>query len=378
MHTSFHDHRWKDGGIVIDIDTDTECRFVADWLEQLDLMRYVQVQYETCNDGSTARFRLQQEFADAWAPDCDTTQLCSKRALDTERDERDLEREILLAMLLTPIAFAFPSYAELASAVRIRANIVQAARKTALAFHTSEAERPADYWTYREGCGFTLLPGKSLITALQKATQPEASGTLYSFSCYRATEYVTLLGIAQELAVCNPQLLAKLEQHWESRAIMSGRFHDVFLREYGSMEEPLPLKYFVPGDRIWFRNPDARSSDVTGYEGSWVMYLGGGLFTNFWKRDQPYTLNAKCIELYHWRNAAFHDRDGNLQIDEEIVEERVHASLRNPYEIEQILHTMLRYREPSGVYVNGGCIDTTREYARRVCPGTSDLVLPSH
>src|SRR3546814_17994260 len=77
-----------------------------------------------------------------------------------------------------------------------------------------------------------------------------------------------------------------LQRQWETRAIMSGQFHDVFLHEFGSMTEPLPPKYYIPGDRLWFRNPDEHSSNVEGYEGSWVFYVGDGLFTNFWKRDQ--------------------------------------------------------------------------------------------
>ncbi|MBL8490281.1 MAG: hypothetical protein JNM82_05825, partial [Rhodocyclaceae bacterium] len=47
-----------------------------------------------------------------------------------------------------------------------------------------------------------------------------------------------------------------------------------------------------------------------------------------------------------------------------------------PAEVADILGHMERLREPKGCYGNGGCIDTTREYPRWVCPGTSDLVLP--
>jgi len=281
-------------------------------------------------------------------------------------------------MLLGPVAFEFPNHAELASAVRIRKNIVEAACRTELAFQTDEAERPADCWTYAKGRGFTLLPGSHLVTALRKATQPDVSGRLYSFSCYRATEYVILLGIAQELIACNPELFRQLQRQWETRAIMSGEFHEVFLREYGSMSEPLPPKYYVPGDRLWFRNPDDHSSDVTGYEGSWVLYLGGGLFTNLWKRGKPYTLASKCLELFHWRHATFRDQTGELRIGETKVEELVRTSMNDPAEVERILKIMLRLREPQGVYVDGGCIDTSREFPRWVCTGTSDLVLPGH
>jgi len=327
-------------------------------------------------DACIADYRLRTELAAHWAPGGDTLGLCAKLGLDTAASRTDLEREILLAMLLAPRPLIFPSHAELAAAVRIRCNIVEAARRTTLDFHTTEAERPADCWHYAEGRGFVLLPGKSLIEALTKATQPDESGTLYSFSCYRATEYVILLGIAQELERSNPALLQRLESLWRSRAIMSGEFHEVFLEEYGSMEEPLPPKYFVPGDRTWFRNPDDHSSDVTGYEGSWVMYLGNGLFTNFWKRNQPYTMTGKCLEIFHWRHATWRDAAGELQLDERVVERRIAESQQDPAEVERILERMLRLRDPGGVYAEGGCIDTSREFPRRVCPGTCGLRLP--
>ncbi len=322
------------------------------------------------------RFRLRDELARDWTPECDTLQLCAKLQLQPKSSASDLEKEIIVAMLASPLAFEYPSYAEFAASVRIRHNIVEAARRTALSFHTSKIERPEAYWTYTESCGFTLLPGKSLIDALIMATQPAVSGQQYAFSCYRASEYVFVLGIAQELAVSNPALLAQLQTHWQSRAIMSRQFHDVFLREYGTMEAPLPPKYYVPGDRLWFRNPDAHSADVEGYEGSWVIYLGGGLFTNFWKCDKPYSMVEKCIEIYHWRDGVYRDADGKLQMNEGIVDERVGATLQNPAEVERILQRMLRMRDPGGTYAEGGCIDTSREYARWVCPGTTDMAIP--
>ncbi|HEV2610509.1 MAG TPA: hypothetical protein VGU61_09600 [Noviherbaspirillum sp.] len=364
------------GGILIhgatadEVDTSRSRLLVH--LQRLGLDRHITM----IDNAVSVRFRLDDTCASHWAPGCDTTRLCSTLGLDTRASCADLEREILLAMLLGPVPFDFPSYDELLSAVRIRRNIVEAARKTALAFHTTQAERPVEYWTYKPGTGFVLLPGKSLITALQKATQPDDDGSVYSFSCYRATEYVILLAVAQELALCNAALLSRLQCYWEAQPIMSGQFHDVFLHEHGSMSAPLPLKYYVPGDRIWFRNPDSHSSDATGYEGSWVMYLGEGLFTNFWKRAEPYTLTAKCLEIFHWRHAARRDSAGELHIDERVVEQRVHASAGDPDDVQRILGLMLRYREPSGVYRDGGCIDTTREYLRWVRPGTGDLVLP--
>ena len=269
-------------------------------LETLELRHCVELPASSSSVlGFKQSFQLRPDLARIWAPGLDTTGLQLHLGRGAAQPESDLAREIVSALLLSPLTFDFPSHAELAAAVRMRRNIVVAARKTALAFGTVEAERPEDCWIYLEGKGFVVKPGCELIAALIKATQPEVSGKLYSFSCYRATEYVILLAMVQELERSNTELLARLQQQWQQRPIMSGQFHDVFLHEYGSMQVPLPPKYYVPGDRLWFRNPDAHSSDASGYEGSWVFYLGGGLFSNFWKRGRPFTLIEKCVEIYH-------------------------------------------------------------------------------
>jgi hypothetical protein len=328
-------------------------------------------------DGLSIRFRLCKSAKSEWAPDFGTFDLCKNLHLQPKEHSADLEKEIWLAMLLGPVTFDYPSYAELDTSIRIRQNVVNAARRTTLSFHTSKVERPLEFWKFTEESGFTLLPGKSIIDALRMATQPKVSGQRYAFSCYRASEYVVLLGITQELALSNPELLQRIERYWESRSIKSGKFHNVFLHEYGSMSAPLPVNYYVPGDRIWFRNPDPHSSDISGYEGSWVIYLGEGLFSNFWDCAHPYNLKEKCIEIYHWRNATFTDADGELRMDETIVAERVRATLKNAEEVEYISNKMMRPRDASGVYAEGGCIDTTREYARWILPDTCNIVLPN-
>ncbi len=104
-------------------------------------------------------------------------------------------------------------------------------------------------------------------------------------------------------------------------------------REAARCNAPLPARWFVPGDRVWFRNPDERSADAAGFEGSWVVYLGAGRFSDFWERGRPFTLERKCVEIHHWR-------------------------------------------DPRGVYDEGGCMDRTRESARWVRPGTSDIDVP--
>ena len=332
---------------------------------------------EDCVVDQGGVLRLSAAWQQRWLPGDDTLGLHQRLVADVAFDGQTLRRQILVAMLGGPVVFDFPSVDELLAAIRIRENIVNAARKTALAFKTSSAERPDDYWTYQPDTGFTVRPGQSLIAALIKATQPEVSGKLYDFSCYRATEYVILLAVAQELVYSNPDLSSQLQRQWEHKAIMSGLFHDVFLREYGSQEAPLPPRYYVPGDRLWFRNPDEASADATGYEGSWVFYLGNGLFSDFWRAGRTYTLESKCLEIYHWRHGLYHDTSGEAQIAETRVEAHIAQTLADPAEYDRIEALMQRYREPRGQYTDaGGCIDTTREYPRWVCSGTADLVLP--
>jgi len=323
---------------------------------------------ETALSAGTVTCTMSEAWIQNHAPSCDTRTL--------HLQAKSLKQEILWAMLVSPHLFEFSHLEALLSAVRVRENIVLNARKTALAFKTDAAERPSEFWRFSEEAGFILQPHTCLIDALISTTQPEATGKLYDFSCYRATEYVILLGLAQEAAKHNPTFLSQLQHLNEKCAIRSGQFHDVFLHEYGSLKDPLPIGFYVPGDRVWFRNPDARSSDVTGYEGSWVIYVGSGLFSNFWKRDQPFTLESKCIEIFHWRDGVTSNSAGDLWLDETIVEASVQETMKAPDKVQDVLHLMMRIRDPKGIYAEGGCLDATREHPKQIFPPNIELSLP--
>ena len=351
-------------------------------LREWGLQSAVQTLNVPLEDGTVALVAsLRPEFQQTHMPGFNSLNLRTSLGPADQADQANeawaLEREIWVALLGSPHRFAFRDLEALKSHVRVRRNMALAARLTALAFKTEAAERPEADWLYEEDPGFILKPGRPLINALIAATQPEATGKLYDFSCYRATEYVILLGIAQELQAHHPALLAQLQQLNERHAVRSGQFHEVFLIEYGSMEAPLPARFYVPGDRLWFRNPDERSADVTGYEGSWVMYMGGGLFSNFWKRDAPFTLESKAIEIFHWKDGVYTDAQGELQMDETVVERLVAQTQADPEARARVLERMLRMRDPKGVYAEGGCIDTTREYPKSVSREHCDLVLPA-
>ena len=373
-----------EGGLQLttspDADADLLATALNHWLTERGLQSITQTLAVPTDGGQTALIcNLRPDLQGHWMPQHDT--LALQQRLDPERqgDERSvLTQEICVALLGSPVRFEFSSLQALDSHIRVRCNIALAARQTALAFKTEAAERPEADWHYEEAPGFILKPGRPLIEALIAATQPEATGKLYDFSCYRATEYVILLGIAQELQQHHPELLKALQQLNETHAVRSGQFHDVYLIEYGSMDAPLPARFYVPGDRLWFRNPDERSSDVTGYEGSWVIYMGGGLFSNFWLRERPFTLESKAIEIFHWKEGVYTDAQGELQMDESVVERWVAQTQADPEARAQVLERMLRMRDPKGVYAQGGCLDTTREYPRSVSMDQCDLTLPSY
>ncbi|HET8868866.1 MAG TPA: hypothetical protein VFM48_00325 [Aquabacterium sp.] len=344
------------------------------WLDELGLASLVRSD-PSFEQAATLQLRLIDPAG--LAPEHDTLELARLLDLQPHAHEGDLFREIVLCLLAAPQPFVFPSLEELQAHVRTRAYIVQAARKTALAFDTDSAERPVTHWVEKPSQGFVIRPGADLIEALIAATQPVNSQQRYAFSCYRATEYVVLLGIAQELKNTHPELLRQLQSTCEIDFIRSRRFHDVFLQEHGSHDEPLPARYYVPGDRVWFKNPDERSSDIPGFEGSWVIYLGSGLFCNFWEPERPYTLRSKCLEVFHWRHGVEQDDEGRLVMNEAKVASHVAASLSEPARADAIVKRMMRMRDPSGVYADGGCIDSTREHPRWVCPSTCTIKLPA-
>ncbi len=355
---------------------DALARGLSEWLESCGLGAGVRLHPIVDETGVRVCAQLVEEARRAWLPAFDTLGLAERLGLHPFAHEHDMCAEILLAMLGAPVAYTFPDLDELKSAVSIRRLTAEVAKRTHIAFETAAAERPEEDWIADEN-GFRLRAGRDLITALRRALKPEFSnGRVSSFSCYRATEYIAILGLAKELAVHHRKLFDDLSLQWEHKPIASGRFHDVFLREYGSIEQPMPARHYVPGERVWFRNPDPVSSDASGFEGSWVFYLGGGRFANFWHRDQPFTLESKCLEIYHWRHATYSDDEGELRIDEAKALAHVEASHQDPEAMQEILRQMMRLRDPRGVYAQGGCIDASREHTRWVRPGTSDIVLP--
>jgi hypothetical protein len=330
---------------VDDADALNQLHHAKTQMQTLGIGHWVKMEITSQADQLGLLCVLERETAHQRLPEFNTLALRQQFQLVTCSEKEALVREVMLAMLTSPLLLTFPSYAEFLSAQNMRLSIALNAQKTAMAFKTDMVDRPQAYWTYSNDHGFTLRPDASLIEALKVTTQPDLSGQA-------------------------------LEAQWRQSAVMSGKFHDVFLREYGSNDAPLPKFWFVPGDRVWFRNPDDASSDVPGYEGSWVIYLGNGLFANFWRPDQPYDLVTKCLEIYHWRHGVFTDEHNNLQMDECKVDQLVALSKQDSLGLQKICERMMRLRDPQGIYADGGCMDNTRESPRWVRPNTTDIRLP--
>lgn len=350
---------------------------ITSWRQALGAQAYLNIALVSYQGQTVVHVTASPELH-ALTPDYNTLNLCEKLGLDTLHQPEHLDLEILLCLARSPIAYCFPSVAELKAAVRVRHFAVDAARRTELAFNPDGYERPKECWTYVEGKGFLLKPGVDMVEALIQTTQPEVSGQqLYTFSCGRAAEYIMLLSIAQELKLNNPALYTTLQKQWQTRALLADDFNDAFIYEVGTLEYPLPMQFYVPGCRLWFRNPDSHSADVEGFEGSWVVYHGGGEFCNLWERAKPFKLTDKCLEIYHWRDGVFYDAAGELKMNEDIVREKVNETKKSSAETNRIVERMMRYRDIRGVYQEGGCIDASRDVVRWVCPNTSDLALGS-
>jgi len=297
----------------------------------------------------------------AVCPDFDTAPIQAYLSGRGSDHESRMVTEIILAMALSPQTITFKTTHEFKSALRMRRNAVDIASRTELSFDTDAITRPQAYWIYTKENGFLLRQGVSLAEGLERALCPDVSGSTYAFSCQRASEYLMLYAVVRELSKVNQAGLHAVEEQWRKRALTGDDFLFRFLEERGTRENPMPMRYYIPGDRIWFKNPDDHSSDIEGYEGSWVIYIGGGRFCNLWDRQSPYTLEEKCLEIFYWSKSTAVNSNGMLYMNEDAVNEQVEEALRDPAIQRSILEKMMVYRDPTGVYADGGCIDLSRD-----------------
>ena len=348
------------------VDSERRLRQAQRCLRSLGIDDLVDCSMSSGGDGRYLHLRANHRLL-ALCPDFDTSTITT--ILHTRQPDRDraLISEIILAMALSPDVVYFGSQQELKSNLRMRCTVVQVASRTELNFDTSSITRPQAYWIYTKENGFLLRQGVSLADGLERALCPDVSGFTYAFSCQRASEYLILYAVVCELQKVNKTGLNDVEQQWRKRALTGDDFLFRFLGERGTRENPMPMRYYIPGDRIWFKNPDDHSSDLEGFEGSWVIYLGGGRFCNLWDRHRPYTLEEKCLEIFYWSKSTAVNYSGVLFMNEDLVKEQVNKALNDPALSRSILEKMMVYRDPTGVYAEGGCIDLSRDSFSALC-----------
>jgi hypothetical protein len=331
------------------------------WLEKLGIGALITATYSSNADTAYLHLTANERLHEC-CPDLDTSTLSNAHALDDSMDiQQRIAIETLLAMTLSPEILLFDHARELISNIRMRLHAVNIASRTELSFDTSAIARPQAYWVYTKENGFLLRQGVSLAEGLERALCPDVSGYTYAFSCQRASEYLMLYAVVSELRKVNKEALLATEAQWRKRALTGDDFLFRFLEERGTRDNPMPMRYYIPGDRIWFKNPDDHSSDIIGFEGSWVIYLGGGRFCNLWDRHRPYTLEEKCLEIYYWSQCVEVNSAGLACMNEVKVKEYVMHALADPGVKDTILKKMMVYRDPTGVYADGGCIDLSRD-----------------
>ena len=354
------------------IDVSGAERTIKGWCEEHGLSPFVDITQQPLLGGYAVHVRASQQLREL-TPNFDTSRLAIQLGLRTQESAVDLYRETFLCMAASPVAYSFPTRAELFASLRARCHIIQTARRTELQFEVSQLSRPTSFWDQNDEGAFILRFGESLVEALEAALCPEVTGGRYSFYCREASEYLMLYGLTKELETSNPYLLEKIAAQWRSNPLIADDFNDAFLFERGSRERPFPKHCYVPGGRVWFKNPDEQSVQADGFEGSWVCYLGAGEFVNLWDKTKPYSIEKKCVEIYHWRHGVYTLASGKVGMDETIVDKKMQATLSDAEETRRILALMMEYRAPPGVYGTGGCVDMSRDSLKWVCEGTSNI-----
>jgi hypothetical protein len=294
-----------------------------------------------------------------------------------------LDIEIILSLLGSSIHFVYDSLDDLLSEISIRRNISYYASKTYVSLNTNDdiiIKRPEEYFKNND-TDIILLEDASLIDGIIYSLLPELSNNLYEFSCKRVCEYIVLVSILLELKKHNKNnIIKKIEDIYRKKPIKSVSFNDTFMTEYGSNTLPVPKLFYIPGDKLWFKNMDDKSSDIAAFEGKWAIYLGNGLFADFWKTSgditNQFTFEDILIEIYNWRFCVKLDDNNEPYIDEVEVYKRIKYCKENEKEKNRIISIMNNYYDNiDEIKVNKnyykqnfieGSIDKTREKPKNI------------
>lgn len=145
----------------------------------------------------------------------------------------------------------------------------------------------------------------------------------YGIGCYTATKMVMVQGILDYYARVRPnpkaleKVIARLYSDKDPLVNVEPRKMWSFEKDFDMneinqpgkilvMHERVKATNFVPGDWTYLLNTDPVSWEKTGYEGSNAVYLGNGLFDDYYNdNNHSYTYKRKLDEVYNWRHGVF-------------------------------------------------------------------------
>jgi hypothetical protein len=346
---------------------------IKDWLNKLNIVNIIDI-HETYDTRRQHLYNisLKKKYFDILMPDYNTFGIIKNiNKLNIVFNNDLLDMEIILSLLGCPVHFVYESLGELLSEISIRRNISYYASKTHVLLNTRTditIKRPEEYFKNND-TDILLLDNKSLIDGIIYSLLPSISRNIYEFSCKRACEYIVLVSILLELKKHNKEhVIKKIESIYRTQPIKSVSFNDIFMIEYGCDTFPLPKLFYIPGDKIWFKNMDNKSSYIRGFEGKWSIYLGNGFFGDFWKTcgdvNNQFTFEDILIEIYNWRFCVKYNENKELYIDENEVNYRNKLCKKNEEEKNKIVSMMSKYRNK--YFLDGGAVDRTRERPRYI------------
>ena len=192
----------------------------------------------------------------------------SQEALFAEFKD-SFERDILRTLVASSQKYRFDSIAQLRFELKLRKEIVNAARdlyRSGLEFAVFRKStcNPA-YWRRTPNGGFSLSDGVKPSDAILDIYR---NGSLYSTECATAmmiVYYKALLGVYTE---------SQFNRIFPSIELMNWNQIDRNLREVGTMSKQAD---FLPGDRRYFSNPDVDPTTPE-WQGENVIDLGNGLY----------------------------------------------------------------------------------------------------
>ncbi len=189
--------------------------------------------------------------------------------LESEYPSGNNERKVLAALAGSDEEHIYESLEQLKFEIELRIAIIDAAKALYLSGLGFDVFRDTrcnnEYWTRRDDGGFVLKPGMKASDAILDIYQ---NGSEYSTECATAMQivyYKALLELFPE-DVFNNMFPTIVLMNW----------HDIAreLRETGHMQQ---AKGFIPGDRLYFANPDV-DPKTPEWQGENVIDLGNGTY----------------------------------------------------------------------------------------------------